>query len=339
MAQSSLQAIRSKVRQITRSPDPIALTDTQLDEFINTFVLQDFPEHVRLFNLLTVLEFWTTPFVAKYDTRTAPATDPLFDFKNKYITVQGPLYVAGVQGQIIQSRAQFFSMYPQVQSQQRIGTGDGATLTFTGTISGQPILQESVTVSSADASGVALLLRDYPQAIDVGTIVGALGVPDQPQAIPSPFGQVNYRNGQITVNFPTAPAQDAPIIVNYFAYQASRPLVCLYYDGVFEFRPVPAQSYKITMSAFIRPTELLQSNQSPELNEWWQFIAWGASKKVFENRMDLESIQELQPLLEEQMRLIERRTLVQNSTQRTPTIYQYANNNMGFPGGYFFNQF
>lgn len=339
MAQTNLDAIRSKVRQITRSPNEAALTTAQLDQFINTFVLQDFPEHVRLFNLMTVLEFWTTPFVAKYDTRTAPPTDPLFDFENRYISIQGPIYFSGVQGQIVQSRAQFYSLYPQVLSTQRIGTGDGVTLTFNGTISGNPILQESVTVSTVDASGVALLLRDYPQDISVGTIVGALGVPDQPQAIPSAFGQVNYQTGQITANFATAPADQAPVLVQYWAYQASRPLVALFYDGVFELRPVPKQSYKVTLSAFVRPTELLANNQSPELQEWWQFIAWGASKKVFENRMDLDSIKELQPLLDEQQRLIERRTLVQNSTQRSPSIYQYANNNMGIPGGYFFNQF
>lgn len=335
MATSTLQAIRDKVRRITRSPSEGQLTTAQLDEYINTFVLQDFPEHLRLFNLHTVLEFYTTPFVADYDTTLAPVTDPLYDFKNKYISVSGPVYFAGVQGQLVQDRNTFFTYYPQNTSQQLITTGDNSQTVFTGTISATPLLQGSILFNSYEADGTKLALIDYP----VSPLVGALGIPDEPQTIPSPYGSVNYQTGAFSLNFPAAPASGAPINSQFFAYQANRPIVMLFYDGVFSMRPVPDQVYKITLNAFVRPTELLTSGQEPKLNEWWTFIAFGAARKVFEDRLDLESIGQLQPLFDEQMALIQRRTLVQNSTQRVATIYQYANSPGAINGWNGFGQF
>lgn len=53
MADSTLAAIHEKVRRITRTPSMAQLTDAQLDQYINTFVLYDFPSNIRLFPLRT----------------------------------------------------------------------------------------------------------------------------------------------------------------------------------------------------------------------------------------------------------------------------------------------
>jgi len=70
-----------------------------------------------------------------------------------------------------------------------------------------------------------------------------------------------------------------------------------------------------------RPSELLASNQMPELAEWWQYIAYGAAKKIFEDRMDLESVQLIIPEFKKQEDLILRRTIKQYSNERSSTIY------------------
>jgi len=54
----------------------------------------------------------------------------------------------------------------------------------------------------------------------------------------------------------------------------------------------------------------------PEISEWWQYIAYGAAKKVFEDRMDLESVQLIEPEFREQETLVLRRTIVQQSNKR-----------------------
>ena len=75
------------------------------------------------------------------------------------------------------------------------------------------------------------------------------------------------------------------------------------------------------MEVYKRPDELLDTAQSPELSEWWQYIAYGCAKKVFEDRMDPESVQTIMPEFKKQEALINRRTIVQQTEQRTATIY------------------
>ncbi len=87
MADSTLQAIRTKVRRLTRSPSLSQISDVQIDEYINTFIQYDFPEHLRLFSLRTLLTFYTQPGVDVYETNTTVVTDPLYNFKNKYVAI------------------------------------------------------------------------------------------------------------------------------------------------------------------------------------------------------------------------------------------------------------
>ena len=63
MADSTLTAIQQKVRRLTRSPSEAQLTTAQLNQYINTFVLYDFPEQIRLLNLRTTFSFYTEPYI------------------------------------------------------------------------------------------------------------------------------------------------------------------------------------------------------------------------------------------------------------------------------------
>lgn len=332
---STLEQIQTKIRRLTRSPSPSQITNADLNNYINTFVLYDFPEHLRLFNLRTTLTFYTQPFIDTYDTDTLTPTDPLYNFKNKYISIHPPVYVAGFQILLSQSREEFFNIYPLTNSIIKVGTGDGVTTTFTGVINNlnppilppitqrTPFLQNNVLFSSIDVSSNGLSLIDFP----VSASTGALGIPDAAQTLPSPFGDINYLTGAFTLIFPTAPASGVPINAQVIPYVPSRPQAMLFYDTKFVMRPVPDQPYRVNMEAYIRPTELLATNQMPELSEWWQYIAYGAAKKIFEDKMDLESVQMIMPEFKQQERLILRRTLVQQSNERTATIY--TNNDAG----------
>src|SRR5271157_5332142 len=97
MAQSNLQAIQIKARRLTRSPSLSQLSDIDLNQYINTFILYDFPEALRLFSLRAVLTFYTQPNVDTYSTNTTNLLDPLYNFKNKYIAVHQPIFMAGIQ--------------------------------------------------------------------------------------------------------------------------------------------------------------------------------------------------------------------------------------------------
>ena len=326
---STLDMIRKKVRRLTRSLSEDQLSTSDLDQYINTFVLYDFPESLRLFNLKTTLTFFTEPYVDTYSTNTTVTTDQLYNFKNKYTTVNPPVYIAGYQALFSQSRDQFFGIYPMINTIASIGTeGDGVTTAYSGYINAlQPtsvqsgssglLLRNNVLFNSIDSSGNAVTLIDYP----VSNTTGALGIPGIPESLPSPYGQIDYTTGQFSLVFPSAPAAGAIINSQTVIVQPTLPQSMLFYDGTFTLRPVPDQAYRINIEAFVRPTELLTGSQEPELAEWWQLIALGASRKIFEDRMDVESIAMIMPSLKEQERLVQRKTIVQYTNQRTSTIY------------------
>lgn len=342
---STLQAIQTKVRRLTRSPSEAQLTDTDLQNYINTFVVYDFPEHLRMFNLRTVFRFWCNPFQDRYITdATLPTTNPLYNFQNNYISIDEPLYIAGYQSLYSQSRQQFFGIYPNVNNISSIGfTGDGATQTFTGVINqniqqnlinpnlinqASTLIQNEVLFDSIDSNGNGLSLIDVPivdTATGNNTVNGNLYVPgSQPAARPTvitPANTINYVTGVFTITFPIAPGPGIPINSQTIPAVVGLPQSMLYYDNIITLRPVPDQPYQINFEAYVRPTALLQTNQSPTLEEWWQYIAYGAAKKIFEDRMDTDSVQQILPEYNKQERLCLRRTIVQNTTQRVATIY------------------
>jgi hypothetical protein len=65
-ATSTLQTIRNKVRLLTRNPTEQQMTNAQLDQYINTFIMYNFPQQLRLYNLRKTFTFYTQPNVDVY---------------------------------------------------------------------------------------------------------------------------------------------------------------------------------------------------------------------------------------------------------------------------------
>lgn len=370
---STLQAIENKVRRLTRSPSTAQLTTVDLENYINTFVVYDFPEHLRTFNLRKSYTFYTNPYQDEYYTDEASFGDPvanptivynpLYNFQNKFLTVHPPFYVAGYQSFYTQSREQFFGIYPKVSSIAFTGNyGDAITTLFTGVINSQQaitppnfqqrvgILQRHVLFDSIAINLSGLSLVDVP-VIDASTgnttAVGNLYDPASAAyqaalvtpptvAFTAPFangtGIINYATGAYTINFVSAPATDAPINSQTVPQSLAMPRAICFYGNKFTVRPIPDQPYAINFEVYQRPTALLATTQKPELEEYWQYIAYGASKKIFEDRMDMDSVQQIMPEFKTQERLCNRRTLVQLTNERTPSIYVQQTN--PGPGGW-----
>ncbi len=337
---STLVQIRNKIRRLTRSLTEAQLTTQQIDDYINTFVLYDFPEHLRLFNLHKTFTFFTEPFINEYESNDNPAS-VFYNFKNKYLTVNPPVYVAGRQSLFMESREQFFAMYPMINSIASIGTeGNGTVQSFSGVVNTQQtnipagltqiilLLRNNVLFDSIDVNGNSLAMIDYPISPLLGNLYVPGGAPTS-TSVQDVNNYINYTTGEFTVTFAAAPATGAPINSQTVLTQPAIPDSVLFYDGKFSMRPVPDQAYRVNVEVDVRPTELLDGAQSPELSEWWQYIAYGASKKVFEDRMDLESVQMIMAEFKKQESLINRRTIVQQTSQRTTTIYQNEAGGLG----------
>src|SRR5579862_3293629 len=248
---NTLASIQQKVRRLTRSPSEAQLTTDDLNNYINTFVVYDFPEHLRMFNLHQRFKFWTNPYQDVYYTNTlgyGNASDAqqqtLYNFQNNYLTINPPLYVAGYQSLYTQSREQFFGIYPNITNISQIGaTGDGVTTSFSGVVTnaqgaivspGQSqqtcFVKGEVLFDSVDLNSNGLALVDVP-VLDATTgqptVYGNLYTPgtqpvppNQPLASP-PYtpgvggilanNYINYITGQYVITFPFPPAVGAII--------------------------------------------------------------------------------------------------------------------------------
>lgn len=322
MADSTLAAIRTKVRVLTRSLSEFQLTTAAIDEYINTFFLYDVPEHLRLFNLKTTFTFYTRPYVDVYAESTI-VTDPLYQFNQRYISVHEPVYIGGYQVYFAESRTQFFGIYPLTNNIASIGTaGDGVTLAFSGTINvvGGCLIRNNVLFSSKDANQNGLAMIDYPISATIGNLYVPGGAPTS-TVVQDVNNFINYVTGAFTVTFTAAPAAGIAINSQTIPVQPSLPQALLFYDGQFTLRPVPDQVYPVQMEVYMRPTELLNASDTPELQEWWQYVAYGAARKVFQDRMDMDSLAMVEPEYRKQELLVQRRTIVQQTSQRAATIY------------------
>jgi hypothetical protein len=353
---TTLQAIQTKVRRLTQSPSEAQLTTDDLNNYINTAVVYDFPEHLRTFNLRTTFTFYTNPYQDEYFTNISGygnpnvnpsiANNPLYNFQNKYISVHPPAYIAGYQALYTQSPEQFFNIYPKINFIQFTGTnGDGVTTTFSGVINSQQanlpnnfnqqiaLLQRQVLFDSADTNLNGLSLVDVPvlnTSNGNSTVVGNLYDPNSAAyqaALTNPpttvlaNNNINYATGAYTITFSAAPGANIPINSQSVPQVIALPQALMFYANKFVVRPVPDQVYRINFEVYQMPTQLFQTNSVPALNEYWQFIAYMAAKKIFEDRMDIDSVQMILPEFRNQMNLCNRRTIVQYTNERTATIY------------------
>jgi hypothetical protein len=315
MPDSTLSAIRTKVRRLSGNGSESQLTTPDLDQYIDTFYEQDLPSHLKLWNLHDVWTFFTEPNEDRY----------LFPV-NEFYSINPPIYVDGYQSFYSQSREEFFRIYPKLSFQQTGPTGTGIAGPYNFNLTNVPVLKRDVTIYADDGSSAALTIEDDGEGnlVDVGTTTFR--------------GTIDYVTGAVSVTFSAAiPATEA-IKIKYVPYQASRPAAALFFKNYLRLRPVPDQVYRVTAEVYRKPTQLLASSAGaePDIQQWWQLIAFGAARKVLQDRLDNEALASIEPFYQEQMNLVLYRTATQLSNQRTATIFteqlQFPAGNRGFPG-------
>lgn len=347
---SSLQDIRNKVRRVTARYTQESLTDSQIDNYVNTFYLYELPENFRNLKLLVPFNFTTTPNVACYDFPYQEGfTDPNGNSSPGYNNIKPPVFCQGYLLRYFQDRTSFYSIWPKRTQIYQIGTGDGTVGPYTGIIPFAPMLRadqdiygnvtEPNVIFSAQNitdNNFILTATDSPQQVingpigtayapsDVGDLVGNLLVEGS---------NVNYITGQFSFTTTVPIPSGIPINVQAIPYMPSRPVDVLFYNQQLTFRPVPTDVFQVEIQAMMLPTQLLSSIATPQLNEWWQYLALGASKLVYTDFPDPEGLEYCLKLLQEQMQLVQRRTLVQLSTQRAQTIFSTPYKQVG--AGYY----
>jgi len=315
---STLSDIRIKVRRLTGRPSAQQITDTEIDSYINTFYLYDLPETLRLFSLHTKFEFMTTPNIDSYDLRTMQITKngvpiPAVDL---YYNISPPAYIAGYQSYWSQDNEQFFKIYPKLADINTSVTGNGSPGPYVFSLPNTPLLQRSVSIGAIDNTDSSIQVVDVPN----GRSTGNWEIINTSTPV---IGSINYLNGSGTITFSNNIPVGNEITISSVPYEPTRPQGLLFYDNILTLRPVPDKIYKVSMNAYQIPTAFISSNPSisPEIRQWWQFLAYGASKKIFEDVSDQEGVSNIMAGFKEQERLVLRKTIVQQTNQRAATIY------------------
>lgn len=349
---ANLTDIITKVRRITARPSPAQISDEEIINYINTFYRFDFPEHLRLESLRYNYQFVTNANQAVYDFPT-----------DLYLTNMPPVYIAGYQSYMTQSRANFFRTNPGLNYlQSSVYTGDGTSGPYVGQfLTNTPLLagfkpnppgaysSSLVTdVPVRDINWMVLVSGTTPSGVSVSLVddgQGNLFAPDDPSSDPSlARGSVNYMTGAIDINsFTDSIGQGNPINVQYIPYVASRPQSVLFFQDQFYLYPIPDQAYIVSFEAYKYPVEFPTDGSGaqlqPQLAEWWQLLAYGAADKIFADNGDFENLTKYRTLLDEQLKLVQRRTIVQQTSERTATIYTEQTGLGQYPFGNLFSGF
>lgn len=352
---STVNAIRNKVRRLTASPGVSALSNNDLDQYINTFYNQDFPYAIKIDQLRDVYSFYTQPYVDTY---------PLDVNFNQGI--REPVYVDGIRGFLFKDRWQFYNMWTRFPTSFKPISGDGVTQTFSFTIPG-PFLANEVTLGGLAVAGNAITVSDdgngnlllrvpnprvqvppYPNPSTppwITTPNPIPGMPNQNTNNPGDYaltniGSVNYVTGQFAITFPTGyiPAAGTQINLYVVQYATGRPYSVLFWNNTFTIRPVPKLVHKIEVETFLTPVQFMTITDTPILNQWWQYIAYGVAREVMRDRNDFNAVQMLQEGFDRQEGLVLERQAIEQIGQRNTTIFSSALPAQGWNNawGYYF---
>lgn len=195
---------------------------------------------------------------------------------------------------------------------------------------------QNILITTNIAVGQTLNVTDDGNGNLIGDVLNG-PVP----TIPGSSGIVDYGTGEISgLIFSQGVPQGEPIQIQYNPYQPSIPLSILFFQNQFVLRPVPNLGYTIQLVAYRQPSQALANTPafagSPELSEWWECIAVGASKKIFEDRGDERGIALMDKMLAERYSIVETRTYAQLGKQQINTIFRdQLNFNYGSGSGFF----
>lgn len=341
---STLTAIRKKIRRLTASSSEQSLTTATIDQAINTFYQNDFPYGIKLDQMRDVYTFFTSPNVDRYPLNV-----------NFNQGIRAPVYFEGIKGFFFKDRGQYFNMWPRWPTQSQPFTGDGTQNQVTFTVQAVPFLSQSFVLGGVDASNNPIRIADdgngnlylqTPNAQTSDPVITSsypgmknLNTGNPGDNIQTLCGSVNYVSGAVVINF--SDINVTPLDGNVFnlwvsQYTVGRPYSLLFWNNEFTIRPVPDKVYKVEIETYLTPVQFLEENSYPILNQWWQYIAYGAAMEIMRERQDLEGVQNMMEGFKRQEALVLERQGIEEIGQRNTTIFSSTVQQQGWNQGFGF---
>ena len=357
----------SKTRALTASSNAFQVTDSYLVQQMNSFYTYDLPAKFRSLKLKDIYTFTTNVGQDVY-----PFNSEL------YITVDNPCYCAKREIKLYNDPWSFYGVNYNWQNQENFSVGTASAGPYSGNTLGFPISPSVNNDPGPQTNPSLYFTQGRVQNILItANVIGANGV-GQTQSVtddgqgnliqifqtsnstnqeygwtyyrqyasstPLVAGNatINYQTGAITgLTFAQAIPAGTPIQIQYNSRRASQPLAIMFYQNQFTLAPMPDRGYTVELTCYRSPIKaLLAQSQAgnPELSEWWEILAVGAAKKIFENRLDTDGTMIMDKMLRERYDIIETRTYAAIGQRQIYTIYSdqvtYNYGNNGF-GSYF----
>lgn len=335
-----LQNIIEKVREVSASGNSLQVTDEKIVKYLNSYYLYDLPDDLRLLKLKDVYVFNTIQGLDTYP----------FDFEG-WSTIEGPAYCAKREMTLFQNPAEFYTWNFNQQTIETFDTADGTAGPYSGTTLDSPMIASVNNNPPQDTAipNTSVFPSGYPPSftfhnisriqnilISANTSTSSLHVSDDGNGnlIGDCLagGTINYQTGVIanltfTANVPSG----NDINIQYIPVTLGRPNTILFTQQQFIVRPVPDQAYTIEINGYRSPSQALlgtTSNTAPNLNgqpeyfDWWELLAFGTAKKLYQDRLDTDGIQLMEAFVQEKISEARTRTYAQLGKRQISTIYR-----------------
>lgn len=340
----------TKTRKLTGSSNSFQVTDSYIVQQMHSFYSYDLPAKFRSLKLKDVYTFTTNVGQDVY-----PFNSEL------YITVNNPCYCAKREIKLFHNPWSFYAANYNWQQYTTFATGDGTTGPYSGYTTAYPMIASVnndpgtqtnpnlffpqsrvqnilITANVTGTNGVGQtqnvtddgqgnLIQIFQTSNSGNQEYGWTYYRQYASSTPTVAGNatINYATGEITdVVFAEAIPSGTAINIQYNPKQFSIPLAIMNYQNQLTLSPVPDRGYTIELSCYRQPIQALIAQDmtgNPELSEWWEILAVGAAKKIFEERLDSDGVIFIDKMLKERYDIIETRTYAQIGQERINTIY------------------
>lgn len=340
----------TKTRKLTGSSNSFQVTDEYIVQQMHSFYSYDLPAKFRSLKLKDIYTFTTNIGQDVY-----PFNSEL------YVTVNQPCYCAKRELRMFTDPWNFYGVNYNWQQFANFASGDGTTGPYSGFTIAAPLIGSVNNDPGTETNRNLFFPQGRVQNILItANVIGANGVGQTQNVTDDGEGNliqifetsnnsnqeygwtyfrqyasstptipgnatINYQTGEITgLVFAEAIPEGTPIQIQYNPKQFSIPLAIMFYQNQFTLAPVPDAGYTIELTCYRQPIQALLAADmtgNPELSEWWEILAVGAAKKIFEERLDSDGVIFIDKMLKERYDVIETRTYAQIGQQRINTIY------------------
>ena len=349
-----LNDIVEKIREVSASGNSLQVTDSKIIKYLNSYYLYDFPDDLRILKLKDTYTFNTIQGVDTYP----------FNFDD-WSTVEAPAYCGKIQITLFQDKASFYSYNFNSQQLETFDSGAGNAGPYSGTTQASPIVRSvnNNPMASTRTSPTGVFPSGYPPTfaannisriqnilISANTATSTLNVTDDGAGnlIGDCLagGTINYTTGAIaSLTFTASIPSGNDINIQYIQAVLGQPFTILFFQNQFVLRPIPDQGYTIEITAYREPSQALLGTTSltvpnlsgrPEQFDWWELLAFGVAKKLYQDRLDTDGVQMMEAFIQEKISEARTRTYGQLGKRQISTIYRDEasnQNSCGWFGG------